>query len=120
MLLATLFLIFAKKLARFLTRGLENPSVQVDEKSLSALERVAFSVLGAYLIVYAAPTLVRMAAIGYLNATRNSGEASFSTGFLTTDYRSGGTACARSVAHLGLKGDNHFDKQNVDEPEVQC
>lgn len=77
-LLAALFLIFAKKLAQFLTRGLENTNVQIDENNLSVLQRVAFSVLGAYLIVYAAPTLVKMAAIGFLNATRNSGEALYS------------------------------------------
>lgn len=76
--LAALFLIFAKKLARFLTRGLENTNVQIDETSLGALQRVAFSVLGASLIIYAGPTLLKMAAIGYLNATRNTGEASYS------------------------------------------
>jgi hypothetical protein len=75
MLLVALFLIFSKKLARFLTRGLDNTNIQIDEASLSALQRVTFSVLGAYLVVYAAPTLVKMAAIGFLNATRNTGEA---------------------------------------------
>jgi hypothetical protein len=74
-LLAALFLIFAKRLARLLTRGLENTNVQLDESNLSTLQRVAFSILGAYLIVYAAPALVKMGAIGFLNATRNSGDA---------------------------------------------
>jgi hypothetical protein len=78
-LLATLWLIFAKKLAKFLTRGLENTNVQTDENNLSALQKVAFSVLGAYVIVYALPSLVKIAAIGFLNATRKLGEASYAT-----------------------------------------
>lgn len=77
-LLAAVFMIFAKKLARFLTRGLENTNVEIDEASLNVLQRVTFAVLGTYFVIYAVPTLVRMAAIGFLNASRDSGEALYS------------------------------------------
>jgi len=77
MLLAALFLAFAKKLARLLTRGLENTNVQIDENSLSTLQRVAFSILNAYLIVYAAPALMKMAATVFMNANRSPDEAGY-------------------------------------------
>lgn len=79
MLLATLLLISAKRLARYLTRGLENTNVQIDDSNLSVLQRVTFRVLGAYFVVYAVPALVKIAAIGLLNATRNSSEELYPT-----------------------------------------
>jgi hypothetical protein len=81
-LLAALLLIFAKRLARFMTGGLENTSVQLDENNIDTLQRTAFSVLGAYLVVYAAPALVRIAAIGFLNTTRDASEALYQRAYL--------------------------------------
>lgn len=71
-LLAALLLIFAKRFGALLTRGLENTSLQVDESSVRTLEAVAFSVLGAYVLIYSLPALIKMIAIAVIPASSNS------------------------------------------------
>lgn len=69
LLLAALLLIYAKKLARFATRGQENVILQTSEVDYSSLQAVAFSVLGAYILIYDIPTLLKIVAITFLPAS---------------------------------------------------
>jgi len=57
--LAALLLIYAKKLARYMSRGQENVNLQIGEADYNSLQAVAFSVLGAYILIYAIPNLLR-------------------------------------------------------------
>ena len=70
--LAGLLLIFARKLGALLTRGLDSTSIQVDEGNLRVLQRVAFSVLGAYLLVYSVPALLKLIAAAVLPPIRDN------------------------------------------------
>jgi hypothetical protein len=74
---ATLLLAFSKKLGALFTSGLENTSIQVDEANLRILQRVAFSVLGAYLLVYSVPALLKMIAVAVLPPIRDNDEGLF-------------------------------------------
>jgi hypothetical protein len=58
--LAAVLLVFSRRFGALLTRGLETTSVQLDDGNLRVLQRVAFSVLGAYLLVYSLPSLIKM------------------------------------------------------------
>lgn len=75
--LATLLLAFSKKLGGLLTRGLENTSIQVDGDNLRVLQRVAFSLLGAYLLVYSVPALLKLIAVAVLPPIRDNDEGLF-------------------------------------------
>jgi hypothetical protein len=75
--LAAALLIFSRKLGGLLTRGLEPTSVQIEEDNLRVLQRVAFSVVGAYVLVYAVPTLIKMIAVAILPPIRDNDEGLF-------------------------------------------
>lgn len=77
LVLAALLLAFAKKLGALITRGLESTSIQIDEGNLRILQRVVFSVLGAYLLVYSVPMLLKMIAIAVLPPIRDNDEGLF-------------------------------------------
>jgi hypothetical protein len=64
--LAALLLIFARRVGALMTRGLADTSIQLDESNLKVVQRVAFSVLGAYLLVYSVPVLIAAMTIAVL------------------------------------------------------
>ncbi|HJZ66583.1 MAG TPA: hypothetical protein VKF81_00445 [Blastocatellia bacterium] len=70
-ILAATLLIFAKKLGVLFTRGLEDTNIQLDEGNMRVLQRVVFSVLGAYVLVYSLPQLLRMIAVAVLPPIRD-------------------------------------------------
>jgi hypothetical protein len=74
--LALLLFIFAKRLARFLTRGLGDTNVQIDDVNLRTVQRIAFSIIGAAVVVYAVPTLVKFLTVEFIIAAGNHRGAS--------------------------------------------
>ncbi|MBI3653491.1 MAG: hypothetical protein HY231_20875 [Acidobacteria bacterium] len=72
LLLALLLLIFAKKLARFITKGLVDTSIQITETNTSHLQAVAFSTLGAYVLLYSIPRLIELILIIVLPDNKQS------------------------------------------------
>ena len=57
---ALLLFIYAKEFAGYVTRGLDNPSIQISEGHLGVLQTVALTILGAYILTYAIPNLVKI------------------------------------------------------------
>ncbi len=57
---ALLLFTLAKKFASYVTRGLENRNLHVSEGHYNLLQAVAFSILGAYILTYAIPNLVKI------------------------------------------------------------
>ena len=66
LLLALLLLIYAKKIARFMTKGLENTNIEVNETNYGSVQAVAFSILGAYVLLYSIPTFIKIIAIEFV------------------------------------------------------
>jgi hypothetical protein len=60
---ALLLLVFAKRCATYVTRGLENTSVQLSDDNFAILQAIAFSILGAYVLSFAIPNLVKIIAL---------------------------------------------------------
>ena len=79
LILALLLLIFAKQFARFLTRGLENTNVPLNEPKYDVLQSVAFSILGAYVLLYTIPALMRLIVIEVLSYNSNPTEGAYPT-----------------------------------------
>ncbi|HZS43766.1 MAG TPA: hypothetical protein VFC63_01575 [Blastocatellia bacterium] len=79
-LISVLFLIFAPKLARLITSGLENTAVQIDRNSYLWLQSIAFSTLGAYFLIIALPTLLKMIIINAFFIPHSVTESSPFTG----------------------------------------
>jgi hypothetical protein len=73
-LLACLLIIYAKKIASFTTRGLDNTNTQLNEPKYDCLQAVAFSILGMYILLYAIPALIKLVLIELLPAGSNSSE----------------------------------------------
>ncbi|MEW6207875.1 MAG: hypothetical protein AB1631_05880 [Acidobacteriota bacterium] len=66
LLLASLLLVYAKKFARFMTRGLEDKDIQVNETNYGSLQAIAFSIVGVYVLIYSIPALIELIAIKLL------------------------------------------------------
>src|ERR1044071_3707537 len=60
---ALILLIFAKKFASYITRGIENQSIQISEDHYHLLQTVSFTLLGAYILTFAIPNLVKIIAL---------------------------------------------------------
>jgi hypothetical protein len=59
-MLATLLLVFAKPLARFVTKGLEQTESHLDGLGHDGLLSTGLSILGAYVLVYDIPTFLKL------------------------------------------------------------
>jgi len=66
-LVVVLLFTCAKRFASYVTRGLDNPSIEISENSLTVLQPVAFSILGAYVLTYAFPEVAKLVAF-YVHA----------------------------------------------------
>jgi hypothetical protein len=71
---ATLLLIYSKRVARSLTRGLDGSSISLEESNYPVLQAVSFSLLGMYILVHAFPVLAKMTAIYLLPDVKNPNE----------------------------------------------
>jgi hypothetical protein len=78
LLLAFLLLIYAKQLARFMTKGLENTNAPLNEPKLASLQAVAFSILGVYVLLYSIPTLIKIIVIELLRLIATQAKAHLS------------------------------------------
>ncbi|HLG17740.1 MAG TPA: hypothetical protein VJH03_25070 [Blastocatellia bacterium] len=65
-LIALLLLIYAKAVARILTRGLGGTAVEISEANYGLLLRTALAVLGAYVLTYTIPTLAKIITVNLL------------------------------------------------------
>ena len=100
---ATLLLIYSKRFARFLTRGLAASDIAIDETSYGVLQAAAFSLLGMYILVHAFPALAKMAAIYFLPDVKNPNPGGlFSLEFLEPKQRVVASDIVAVLAELGL------------------
>jgi hypothetical protein len=81
-ILAAVLFLSARTLARFLTRGLESPDIQIDEGALSTLQAIAFSVVGIWVLAYSLPMLLMIV----VSLALPKGDQSDGTGFVPTSF----------------------------------
>ena len=62
MIILVLVEVFAKPLARYVTKDLTDPNVPLEEVGVFHLQTAAFSILGMYILIYAIPGLVKILA----------------------------------------------------------
>jgi hypothetical protein len=74
LLLAFCVFVFAKKLAGYITKDLENGTVEFNDKNYEILQVVGFSLLGMYLLMYTLPTIVKIIASYAFPAPNNKYE----------------------------------------------
>lgn len=76
LLVACLVLIYAKKLAIFITRDLENDVITLEEANYDLIQAIGFSLLGMYLLIHAIPATIKILASYAFPATNNKYEVS--------------------------------------------
>ncbi len=62
LLLASGVFIYAKKIAGYITRDLENGTVELCDSTYEILQAVGFSLLGMYLLMHTVPAIVKIIA----------------------------------------------------------
>lgn len=74
--LAAAVLIYAKKIAGYLTRDLQNETIEFNDSHYETLQAIGFSLLGIYLLIHATPAAVKIIASYAFPAPNSSYEVS--------------------------------------------
>ena len=75
LLLASLLFAYAKRIAGFMTRDLTRAEIRLNEAESYGVHAVALSILGAYVLVYAIPTVFKIVLIEVLPVDNYGSEA---------------------------------------------
>jgi hypothetical protein len=71
LLIAIGVLIYAKRIAGYITRDLESESIELSDSNYQLIQAVGFSLLGMYLLIYAFPAIVKILASYAFPASNN-------------------------------------------------
>jgi hypothetical protein len=74
LLLAFCVLVYSKKIAGYITRDLENGTVELKDTNYEILQAIGFSLLGMYLLMHTLPTIVKIIASSAFPAPNNKYE----------------------------------------------
>lgn len=74
LLIAFSVLVYAKKIASYITRDLENGTVEFNDKSYEILQAIGFSLLGMYLLMHTVPSIIKIIASYAFPAPNNKYE----------------------------------------------